>query len=709
MKKFTKIAAIAMLMVAGMPGAAQNNVGILNVPGSNAKVTMTGRNNSKFVLNEEGNKLTQVLNQTPRLNDGGEMVTLNCNLVPINDNMYSGGVFAFSTTDDSYYSIWGSRELPVGTYDLMASFYGNGSNYYIIKENVTLSSDITVTFDASEAHLINDIHAYNPDGELFTLDEYIYDENWNLIDFIQGNADFGVAAAVLVRKSDLSNFFSGMSSNTTTNVYVNSLSDRFAFIENRIYVTNIEAPCMYLLKFYVNGDNKLLENNPNNYVYHEEEFMPSKVGESSGKGVGISLVNAYNGFWIGGVGLEHEYGNVVKFLVDEPDEMQSITDHIDMLVHPIMIDNVFEGNTSQQIVAPSMQIEDGVKMYNVYGPSISMNDYISFFYMNDFIGSHWKPICPGNATFSFTNNEKIGNFGGNTPINMLAQLEENFDDMSSTSFECCYMGRFGEKRSVDAANCDVTLIANGEQITSVNTWDGPVDLNYSNMNNYFSAWDNPDRVKGITEITFDNQNIIVDGMQGRNLTTVVFDETKEDHCAPTMTMLQMRDGNNCITDHFETAQDGKVTFSCGDFKQQDFMQQGINNHWFDCELPNVEVSFAPYGQNEWQRLNITEDANAFSMPYFGHVFNAEISSINSDGWYDLKFKLTDHAGNWQEQIVSPAFLIGNNTPACVDEVTGSEATEVARYTIDGRAISAPQAGVNIVKMSDGTVKKVLVK
>ena len=38
-----------------------------------------------------------------------------------------------------------------------------------------------------------------------------------------------------------------------------------------------------------------------------------------------------------------------------------------------------------------------------------------------------------------------------------------------------------------------------------------------------------------------------------------------------------------------------------------------------------------------------------------------------------------------------------------------EVKEVARYTIDGRMISAPEKGINIIKMSDGTAKKVSVK
>ncbi len=39
----------------------------------------------------------------------------------------------------------------------------------------------------------------------------------------------------------------------------------------------------------------------------------------------------------------------------------------------------------------------------------------------------------------------------------------------------------------------------------------------------------------------------------------------------------------------------------------------------------------------------------------------------------------------------------------------SNATVVRRYTMDGRSISMPQRGVNLLKMSDGTIRKVIVK
>ena len=39
----------------------------------------------------------------------------------------------------------------------------------------------------------------------------------------------------------------------------------------------------------------------------------------------------------------------------------------------------------------------------------------------------------------------------------------------------------------------------------------------------------------------------------------------------------------------------------------------------------------------------------------------------------------------------------------------SDAVEVARYDIHGRLLTQPTSGINIIKMSDGTAKKVVVK
>lgn len=76
-----------------------------------------------------------------------------------------------------------------------------------------------------------------------------------------------------------------------------------------------------------------------------------------------------------------------------------------------------------------------------------------------------------------------------------------------------------------------------------------------------------------------------------------------------------------------------------------------------------------------------------------------------------------------EQIYVVALVVDNNSiianaaKALVKAGSGVEAAsidsknavEVARYAIDGRQISAPQQGINIVRYSDGSVRKVFVR
>ena len=81
---------------------------------------------------------------------------------------------------------------------------------------------------------------------------------------------------------------------------------------------------------------------------------------------------------------------------------------------------------------------------------------------------------------------------------------------------------------------------------------------------------------------------------------------------------------------------------------------------------------------------------------------------SENGWFDLKFRLVDEAGNWQEQTLSPAFRVDALVQSAVSEVRDGSAHEVARYSIDGKRVNANHSGIVIVKMSDGTARKALV-
>lgn len=64
--------------------------------------------------------------------------------------------------------------------------------------------------------------------------------------------------------------------------------------------------------------------------------------------------------------------------------------------------------------------------------------------------------------------------------------------------------------------------------------------------------------------------------------------------------------------------------------------------------------------------------------------------------------------NGESRTVNIRFVY-DETSNSIASIGNGSAVEVARFTVDGRQLTQPQRGLNIVKMSDGSIKKVLVK
>lgn len=98
-------------------------------------------------------------------------------------------------------------------------------------------------------------------------------------------------------------------------------------------------------------------------------------------------------------------------------------------------------------------------------------------------------------------------------------------------------------------------------------------------------------------------------------------------------------------------------------------------------------------------------------------------TVSSEYTLEMPTKRTLKEAIKHDQVYVVALLLDKKTGAIVNagraRVTGStgienvnnssEATVVARYNVNGVQIAAPVKGINIVKMSDGTTRKVLVK
>ena len=67
-----------------------------------------------------------------------------------------------------------------------------------------------------------------------------------------------------------------------------------------------------------------------------------------------------------------------------------------------------------------------------------------------------------------------------------------------------------------------------------------------------------------------------------------------------------------------------------------------------------------------------------------------------------KYKTTD---GWKDFV-----WLEEGVPSGIDGVnTDCDDVEVARYTIDGKRLLAPEKGINIIKKSNGNTEKVLVR
>lgn len=114
----------------------------------------------------------------------------------------------------------------------------------------------------------------------------------------------------------------------------------------------------------------------------------------------------------------------------------------------------------------------------------------------------------------------------------------------------------------------------------------------------------------------------------------------------------------------------------------------------------------PSASSRRNAKGIPTDATVVEVP--GHVMKTTLSGLEYDTEYSFVAFVTTSEGEtfYGEQ---QSFRTTSD-PDGIEEVKASEdAVEIARYDIQGRKIAKPQKGINIIRYSDGTTRKVLVK
>lgn len=168
---------------------------------------------------------------------------------------------------------------------------------------------------------------------------------------------------------------------------------------------------------------------------------------------------------------------------------------------------------------------------------------------------------------------------------------------------------------------------------------------------------------------------------------------------------------------------GKTT----SWKQQNYFSKGHSGNPYKSKssMPEDIQFLWDKGSSYYETYNDV----LISSSYVSYKNKATLPTLVANGTvsseYTLKMptKTTLKKALKLDQVYVVAVLLDKKTGAIVnagrarvtgstgieDVTTGTEATVVARYTVNGVQVSAPVKGVNILKMSDGTTRKVLVK
>ena len=177
----------------------------------------------------------------------------------------------------------------------------------------------------------------------------------------------------------------------------------------------------------------------------------------------------------------------------------------------------------------------------------------------------------------------------------------------------------------------------------------------------------------------------MDDILASNKCSIHYVIDSEDNNSPTLTNLQFKNTDGIVTDRFTSSQNGTLEFLAGDFN---FGETPLYCWYWDRFAPeSVEVSYSPYCEDNWDELAI-EEIPEYYWPLLGWFYRGSLSGVTGQaekGWFDLKVKLTDAAGNWQEQVISPAFRIDNLAYSSVATITpASKNGDDAIYNLAGQ-------------------------
>ncbi|MCK9205116.1 MAG: T9SS type A sorting domain-containing protein, partial [Bacteroidales bacterium] len=164
---------------------------------------------------------------------------------------------------------------------------------------------------------------------------------------------------------------------------------------------------------------------------------------------------------------------------------------------------------------------------------------------------------------------------------------------------------------------------------------------------------------GIVHMSASNSEVHAYNVTLNNTSDIEFDLNKEDAMPPTLTILRVIDQDGKENINVLDLESSKIEIAAGDFS---IVYDEYNNPYkmLYTGKPSIEVYWTTDGQT-YTQLEASEKENMFHVSYgnFFEVSLAPLTGLVNDQWVSLKIVVTDEAGNFQRQELTPLFYVGD--------------------------------------------------
>lgn len=561
---------------------------------------------------------------------------------------------------------------------------------HIIKEDVTIDNETSMTFDAAEAVNLITFKPVLQNGEEAVAD--LIDIDWNIIE--TGNIKGGTLISTSLYEENTGEFsdiygsspgrqdIDGTIINYDANfdILINPVSHRFTFTQVRIMATQDGNPVVVNAGSYLDKS-IALSNNPQDYKLVENSFSPSLNNDPNKKmfDYGVSYCSGFDGKILGQLSkgsINFTSPEMYVGLSDISSFTKNTSSFVLLRYYEIRDDNNYRSPEVGLTTAPYTNVGN---RYNVF------NYCDGTFFAGIFNGTESDPYPPfhPNPVYSRYAYQCEPVYGNTVPFVSFVPMMTYANDAPmgfSPNFTFGFVGMNGEVRDSDKYAATLDVRYNGtsvcESMTEVNGWSW--------------GWFTDGANKGVYDIAVIDENVKVADMTCRNETEIHFDNSNvSDFLPPLLTWMQYRDKSDFVTTSMTEKEGARLFFSAGDFE---FHCNEDWHMWFTCRdvAPEVKVEYAPHGSDEFSELTVTARPDDFMMPGFGFQYEVGLDRVSRKapgGWFDLRISLADEAGNYQTQMMSPAFRLEDQSGIA------SVRDDLYGVRVAGRDIIAPENAI----------------